>query len=137
MSFKDRKTKIPYALILGPVFGLFVSVLVAVAATILIYTETMQMDQMNVCAMASILLGAMSAAFVTVGKVKGNRLMMCALAGVIYLVALLSTAAIAFDGVKSGIGASVALTFGGVFAVFLMGMNGGKRRRYKSQKIRL
>ena len=135
MVQKDTRLKIPSALLLGLAVGLTVTGLVAAVTAFLIAGENIQEDGMGVAAMAAILLGALAAALVTVGKVKEMRLVMCLAAGAVYLLGLICCAAILFDGVKGGIGASAAVTFGGSLAVFLIGLNKGKRPKYKVPKL--
>lgn len=137
MLHKESRLKIPSALIMGLVSGVAVSILVAILIAILINAGNIQEGVLDVAAMVAILLGAMTAALVTVGKVKEKRFVMCIAAGAVYLLGLMMIAAVLFDGVKGGIGASAAVVFGGVLAVFLMGMNRGKRPKYKMPKLRL
>lgn len=136
MVKKDSKMKIPLALLFGMGMGLLVSVIVAMLAAGLIAGEKLQETATGWMAMLSLFLGSLTAAVTTVGKVQQMRFAMCISAGASYLVGLFIVSVILFDGVKGGLGASVAVILGGALAAFLVSREHKRKPKYRPMKLR-
>lgn len=137
MIRKEGTGKIPTALVFAIVAGLAVTVLGTVIAASLIHAQTIGEDAAGVAAMITILFGAMISSVVAAEKVREMRFVMCLSGGVVYYLTLICCAAIVFDGVKSGIFASLAVAAAGSMVVYLLGMKGGRKPKYKVPKLRV
>lgn len=137
MSRKEGAAKIPAALALGLTVGMVITVIGAVITASLIQAQTVGDDAAGIAAMVTILFGAAGASLAAAGKVPQMRFAMCLAGGGIYLLGLLCSAAILFDGVKTGVVPSVAVILAGSLAVCLLGMKGSRRPKYKVPKLRM
>lgn len=137
MSRREGAAKIPVALLLGLAVGLAVTLIGAVITASLIQSRSIDEDATGLAAMVIILLGAAAASLVTAGKVPQMRLVMCLGGGGIYLLGLLCCAAVLFDGVKAGVLPSLPVIAAGSLAVYLLGMKGSRKPKYKVPKLRI
>ena len=137
MVQKDEKLKIVLALLQGLLWGLAVTVLVAMIAAGLLSAEKIAEGNMGMVSTLAILLGSATTALITVSKAKQMRFVMCLVAGVVYLLGISGCAAILFDGIKGGLGATTVVILGGVLSVYLLGMKQGKQQKYRVPKVRI
>ena len=137
MLRKEGTGKIPAALAFAVVAGLAVTVIGAVISASLIHAQTISEGAAGIAAMITILFGAMISSVVAAGKVPGMRFIMCLAGGAAYFLALVCCAAIVFDGVKAGSIPSLAVAAAGSMVVYLLGMRGGRKPKYKVPKLRL
>ena len=137
MVQKDEKLKIVLALLQGLLWGLAATVLVAMIAAGLLSAEKIAEGNMGMVSTLAILLGSATTALITVSKAKQMRFVMCLVAGVVYLLGISGCAAILFDGIKGGLGATTVVILGGVLSVYLLGMKQGKQQKYRVPKVRI
>ena len=124
--------------------GLILGVMVSVAITLIgaavggamISSETIPEDSTGYCAMAILLISAMTGAITGAGKAKEKRLYVCGLIGAIYFLVLLATTALLFGGQYEGVGVTALVIFAGSIVACLMGMGGGNRPKRRKSKIR-
>lgn len=136
MVKKEGPSKIPAALVLGLGIGLIVTIIGALITAWLIQAQVIEEDVTGFAAMVIILLSAVAAAAVAAGKGASMHLVMCLGGGGIYFLGLLCNAAILFDGVRAGVIPSACAALGGSMLVYLLGMKGGRRKKYKIPRSR-
>ena len=135
MTYKENKGLL-FTFMLAVLSGLLVTVIVSGVSAAMIYSERVDENASGVLAMAATLAGAVVTAYVTVRRYRERHLIMCAIAAVLYLLALMMIAAVAFSGVKEGIGVTALLVFCGGLSVFLLGLRGRKPTKYMPKKTR-
>lgn len=123
-------------LLSGLVVGMLITVVGALITTWFVNAQIITEDSVGLASMVIILLSGMLTAAVTAGKGSPMRFLMCLAGGGIYMVGLLCIAAILFDGVKSGVIPTAFIAISGSIAVYLLGIKGGRRTKYKVPKIR-
>ncbi len=137
MVKREGNGKIPAALVLALATGLLVTVMGAAVTAWLIQGQTVGEEAAGIGGMVTVLLAAAASAAVAVLKVPNLRLIMCLAGGGIYLLGLLCCGALLFDGVKGGVLATAAVIAAGCMLIFLVGMRGGRKAKYKVPKLRL
>ena len=136
MNRKGTKMAAMIAMLYAIGFGALVTLLVAAVTATLIAMEKIGFNADGIGALIAIVLGAMVCAAVAVGKVHKNRLVACIVSGAGFVLLMICMAAVFFDGVSAGIGATVIAVLGAVVSVYLLGMNKGKNKKIKLPNMR-
>ncbi len=124
----------PQGLALGCATCLGVTLLGAMLFAGLISKEVLSESSMGFCAMAVILLAAAAGTAVSVGRIKRQRAMVCALTGGIYYVVLLAITALFFEGQYAGMGETALLVLAGCGVILLLGLREKKSRPARKRK---
>lgn len=123
-------------LALGTMVSIVITLIGAVVSAAMISSETIPEGSTGYCALAVLLISAITGAIAGAGKVKEKRLYVCGMIGVIYFLILLATTALFFGGQYEGVGVTALVIFGGNLGACLLGMRGNKRPKLRNSKIR-
>lgn len=125
------------SLIVAMLVGLIMTVAVAAIGTYLISSEKVSENAVDTIAVLSILLSSLTASFIVIGREQGTRLVSSFLGGAIYFLGLMAVAALAYDGVSTGVGITVLLVLCGSATAWLMGFGKGKKQKIRVPKLRI
>lgn len=129
-----RALSMPAGLTLGAVVSLGITLLLTALIAKLVESEYMQQTQIGygvmVMLMAASFLGALSAA----GKIKRQRLVVCALSGLVYFGILMSITALFFGGQYEAVGVTGILVMGSAMLAVLA--ESRTKRRGNRRKIK-
>lgn len=134
MAYKKPGRGLPLMLIWSALVGIVVTIAIALVAAFLISAEMVEPAVENTVAMLGLLIGAATAALIAAGQTTDKRIIICMAGAAAYFLALVSMAAMLFDGVGGGVGVSALLVFSAGFAVALLGLKRGKRPKYRMPK---
>ena len=137
MVRKDGAGKILIALALGLLLGMLVTLTGAAVTAFLISAQKIPVDGIGDAAMLTILLASATAALIVSAKAQGLRIVMCLAGGGVYFLGLLCCGAVLFDGVRGGVFPSFAVTMCGSILIWLLGVKGGRKQKYKVPKMRI
>lgn len=136
MGYKRPQSQLFTALMLGLAGGISVTLIMGMISATLLASERIEMGSMDICAMASLLLGSAASSAIALGRVKKMRLPVSAAAGITYFAGLLSCGALMFDGVKGGVGVSLLVALAGAITVSFLWKGERKRTKIRSRKLR-
>lgn len=124
----------PAGLAFGAMVSTGMTLLLAAVLAKLIASEIIEEGNIGygvmILLLASSFLGAISA----YGKIKRQRLVVCLLSGVLYMVILLAITALFFGGQYDAVGVTLLLVLGGCLSAGLIGIRekrGGKRGKIR------
>ncbi len=137
MVRNDGVGKILITLALGLLLGMLVTLVGAAITASLIGGQKIQADATGYAAMFTILLASATAALIVSAKAQGLRIVMCLVGGGVYFLGLLCCGAALFDGVRGGVFPSFAVIVCGSMLVWLLGVKGGRKQKYKVPKMRI
>lgn len=132
-----RKTKgkafsVPAGLGLGAAISVGLTIVLAWVLAKLILSETILEGHIGYGVMILLLISSFCGAFTAQSKIKRQRLVMCILSGILYLVILLAITALFFGGQYDAVGVTTLLVLGGSVTAGLIGKRekkAGKGRR--------
>ena len=130
-----RAKSMPVGLTLGAIGSLVITLILAVIGAKLVESGAVTEGAIGYIAMVTLFLASFVGAVIAVGSIKRQKLMVCALAAMIYYCVLLSMTALCFGGQYQGMGvtALMVLCGGGIAAMTVMrqgrGMGAKKHRR--------
>ena len=123
-------------LALGTMISVVITLIGAAISAAMISSETIPEDSSAYCAMAILLISAITGASAGAGKVKEKRLYVCGMIGAIYFLVLLATTALFFGGRYEGVGVTSLVNLAGSIGACLLGIRGGKKPKLRKSKIR-
>ncbi len=129
-----RASSMPVGLLWGAGVSLGVTVAGAVMIARLVLSQTWEEGAAGYAIMVMLILGAFLGAVTASGKIKRQRLAVCAAAGAIYFLQLMSITALFFGGQYEAVGVTGLLILCGSMLAVLAGkqpQNPGKKRRRK------
>lgn len=139
MSAKKMKNKTASSIPAGIGIGLLVSIVITLAGSALtaylIHSESVSEEGMGYGIIVTLLLSAISGAWISAGRIQRLRMQICMLSGLCYYLTLLAMTALFFGGQYNGLGITALVVLGGCGTVAILGVGGGKHRKL-GKKIR-
>jgi len=130
-----RAVSMPAGLLFGTLISMGVTLLAVGLIARLASSEYLKETQIGYGIMLTLLAASFAGALAAVGRIKRQRLMVCALSGLIFFLALLSITALFFGGQYEAVGVTGVLVLGGSLLAALTG--GRSNRRGKRKKIKI
>ena len=127
-----KAASMPAGLALGGAVSLGLTLVLSGVLAKLVETQMLAEENIGYGVMVVLLVCSMLGAMVSSGRIKRQRLLVCALSGVVYLLILLSITALFFGGQYEAVGVTALLVLGGSMVTAFLGINGkrgGKRRK--------
>ena len=127
-----RAWSMPGGLALGAAVSVGITVAVSALIAKLVQTETIRENQIGYGVMVMLGAAAFAGAVLAAGKIKRQRLLVCALSGLSYFCCLMSMTALFFGGQYEAVGVTALLVMGSAMLPTLMGgpsKRGGKRKK--------
>lgn len=127
-----KAVSMPAGLAVGGAISLGMTLALAGILAKMVETEALAEENIGYGTMILLLISSMLGAMVSSGKIKRQRLLVCALSGVVYMGILLSITALFFGGQYEAVGVTALLVMGGSMTAAFVGLNGkrgGKRRK--------
>lgn len=128
--------KILIALLIAGTIGFSVSLLISAIGSYLIEEEMVEEGAESVIVTLALLMGSISSAIIAVKRGQDNRLAMSLSGAGAYFLMLLCCGALAFGGIDSGVGVTVMMVLGSALIVWIFGLKGNKRVKYRLPKFR-
>ena len=128
--------KIMITLLIAGIIGFSVSLLVSAIGGYLIDAETVGEGSENAFVALALLMGGLSAAIIAIKRGQSNRLAMSLGGAGAYFLVLLCCSVLAFDGIRSGVGVTVLMVLGSALIVWIFGLKGNKKAKYRLPKLR-
>lgn len=129
-----RAVSMPAGLMFGAFISMGMTVLAVGLIAKLVGSEYIKETQIGYGIMVTLLASSFFGALAAAGKIKRQRLMVCALSGLIFFLTLLSITALFFGGQYEAVGVTAILVLGGSLLAVLAG--GRSESRGKGRKIR-
>lgn len=129
-----RASSMPTGLLFGAMVSLGITLLAAALIAKLVSAEYIEESGIGYGIMAALLGASFAGALLASGKIKRQRLLVCALSGLLYFLILLGITALFFGGQYEAVGVTGILVMGGALLAALTGggaSRGGKRRKRK------
>lgn len=141
MDYQKRTTSgralsTPMGLLYGTAASMLITLLGAVVLAWLINLEKLQWEQIGYGIMVLLLTASFLGALAAYHKIKRQRMMVCILAGLLYLAVLASLTALFFGGQYEGVGVSGCLIAAGNVSAGILGLQTGKGRISGNRKRR-
>lgn len=126
-----RAASMPAGLVFGAVVSLGITLVCAAVLAKLVDMERLAWENIGYGIMVLLLLASFSGAMAAFAKIKRQRMLVCAVSGVVYFGILLSITALFFGGQYDSVGVTAALVLAGSIAAGLLGLRGegGKKGR--------
>lgn len=134
MVRKDGKRKFAASVTMGVAAGWVVTLITAVIIASMIHAQMIEEETQGLAVWFVLLLGCIVSALTATGKKQEMRLVICLSAGVIYYLSLICVASIIFDGATRGVVPTFFVVVAGSLSVYLMGINRGRRPKYRVPK---
>lgn len=131
-KISGKTVSIPSGLFYGGTASIGLTLLLSILLAKLLETEAILWENSGYWIMGMLLLSSFLGAWVSIGRIKHQRLVVCLMAGLVYLGLLLSITALFFGGQYDGIGVTALLVLGGSLSAAFLGngdKRGGKRRK--------
>lgn len=129
-----RAISMPKGLAIGMAISVGITLLGSAVIAKLIDGEYAKEGWMGYGVMIVLMIGSFLGAVVAAGKIKRQRLCVCALSGLLHFAMLMSITALFFGGQYEAVGVTAVLVMGGALLAALVGGRpgrGGKRKKYK------
>ncbi len=131
MTYNRKVTGKASSIPAGLAYGTAVSILITAAGTMLIgnmiHTERLQWEQVGYGILIQILAASFLGAWTAYRKIKRQRLLVCLLMGLVYLILLLSMTALFFGGQYQAVGVAAGLILAGSGSAGLLGLKQKKK----------
>jgi len=127
---------VPAGLALGGGFSLLITILSAAVLAWMVDKEKLAWENIGYGIMLTLFAAAVLGARMAYGRIKRQRLLVCALTGVVYLGLLLSITALFFGGQYDGALVTSVLILGGSVAAGLIPSGGQRSSPRKRRKLR-
>jgi len=124
-----RTMSMPVGLAIGGAVSLGITLLGAAVLAKLVDQETLAWENVGYGVMVILLLASFFGAMSAWGRIRRQRLLVCAVSGVIYFGSLLSITALFFGGQYEAVGVTAALVLAGSIAAWLLGLRDGGRKK--------
>lgn len=129
-----KASSMPAGLALGGAASLTATLVIAGILAKLVETEVLAEENIGYGVMILLFISSMLGSVISSVRIKRQRLLVCAMSGVIYMMILLSITALFFGGQYEAVGVTALLVVGGSIVTALLGLNqngGGKRRKVR------
>lgn len=126
-----RALSMPAGLIYGAAVSLTITILSALLLAKMLDAEVIAWENVGYGIMILLLMSSTLGSLSACGKIKRQRLVVCALSGAIYFGLLMSITALFFGGQYEAVGVTAILILGGSTSAGLLGLQkerGGRRR---------
>ncbi len=133
-TMSGRALSTPMGLLYGTAVSMLITLLGAVVLAWLVNLEKLQWEKIGYGIMVLLLMASFCGALAAYHKIKRQRMMVCIMAGLLYLAVLASLTALFFGGQYEGVGVSGCLIAAGSCAAGILGLQAesrggaGKRR---------
>lgn len=135
MKRKGFNGKMLTALLFSALTGFIASLAVAAVGSYLVASEKVGESAVTIIVVIALLLGSLVSAFMAMKRGQGSRLVMSLAGAGGYLLVLLCCGALVFDGIRGGVGMTALMALCGAFAVWIMGLKGSKKSKYRLPKL--
>lgn len=130
-----RASSMPGGLAVGAAVSMIITVIVSAVSAHLISSELIGQDKIGYCAILALITASIAGARTAEKRIKRQRLLVCALSGLVYYCLLLALTALFFGGQYKGMGVTFIVVLMGSTTTVLMGNREGKRKySYKHKK---
>lgn len=129
-----RTASMPAGLVFGAAVSLGITLISAAILAKLVDMERLAWENIGYGIMILLLLAPFFGSMAAYAKIKRQRMLVCAVSGVIYFGMLLSITALFFGGQYDSIGVTAGLVLAGSIAAGLLGLRGGGGK--KGRKLR-
>lgn len=119
----------PAGLAIGGAVSLGITLLGAAVLAKLVDQETLAWENVGYGVMVVLLLASFLGAMSAWGRIRRQRLLVCAVSSAIYFGLLLSITALFFGGQYEAVGVTAALVLAGSIAAWLLGLHDGRGRK--------
>lgn len=129
-----KAVSMPAGLAMGAAVSLGMTLGLAVVTAKLVDSGVVRETGIGYCAMGILLLSAMAGAMVSSGRIKRQRMAVCAMSGGIYYLTLLAMTALFFGGQYSGMGVTALVVLCGCALVLLPQLRKGRGQGRKAAR---
>ncbi len=140
MAIKSKATgravSMPLGLVFGAAVSLGITLFVSAVLAKLVDSEKMTWENIGYGIMIQLFAASFLGAMTAYGKIKRQRLLVCAISGAVYLVLLLAITAVFFGGQYKAVGVTAALVLAGSGTAGLLGLSGTGRGGHKKIQLR-
>ena len=119
----------PAGLAVGGVFSLVITLIFSGIVAKLMDAELLKQESVGYFVIGILLVSSITGAWLSFGKIKRRRMVVCMISGVIYYCILLSITALFFGGQYQGMGVTGLVVLCGSCCAGLMGMHEKKQGR--------
>ncbi len=123
------------ALLIAALTGFVASLAIAAVGSYLVAGETVGESAETLIVVLALLAGSLVSAFMAVKRGQGSRMVMSLAGAGGYLLVLLCCGALVFDGIRGGVGMTALMALSGAFVVWIMGLKGSKKSKYRLPKL--
>ena len=135
MKIRGFNGKMVTTLLLAALTGFVVSLGTAAVGSFLVAGEKVGESAESIIVVIALLMGSLVSALMAVKRGQGSRIVMSLAGAGGYLLMLLCCGALVFDGIRSGVGMTVLMVLCGAFVVWIMGLKGSKKSKYRLPKL--
>ncbi len=135
MKIKGFNGKMVTTLLLAALTGFVVSLGTAAVGSFLVAGEKVGESAESIIVVIALLMGSLVSALMAVKRGQGSRIVMSLAGACGYLLILLCCGALVFDGIRSGVGMTVLMVLCGAFMVWIIGLKGSKKSKYRLPKL--
>ena len=125
------------AVVVGLAVAVVSTLIVCAVASALLSAGQLSEDAMDYAAALSLLLGTVTGCLSGAGRMPQQRLLSCALIGVVFYLCLLILGTALFEGGILHAGITALLIMGGSFAAGLLQIGGKKQKPFRKRKARI
>ncbi len=137
MTGKSFTSKLVVTFVMSLLIGLAVSMIAALIGSFLIEAEKIGEEAEDWIATLALLAGSLASSLTAAKRGEGPRIIMSLSGAAAFYLGLLCCGAILFDGIKGGVGVTALLVFGGGLVIWLLGLRGNKKQKYKVPKLQI
>lgn len=119
----------PAGLAIGGIWSLVITIVMSAVIAKLIEGEAVGQGSVGYFVISILLIGSITGALMSFGRIKRRRMVVCLISGLIYYCILLSITALCFGGQYQGMGVTGLVVLGGSCCAGLMGMHEKKQGR--------
>lgn len=120
----------PVGLAMGLAASLGITLVGSAILAWLVGSEKLGQGSIGYGSLVILLLASVLGAVTAFGKIRHRRMLVCVLSGVLYYGSLLCVTALFFGGQYQGMGVTALVVLGGCLCVALLGLGGGRRKKY-------
>lgn len=124
-----KSLSMPAGLAIGLGVSMGLTLLLSVILAKLVSNEQVPWEQVGYGIMLLLFCSAMTGTAISCGVIKRRKLVICAAQSGLFWVSLLALTALFFGGQYSGVGTTAIIISGGNFAVYLLSLRGGGRKK--------
>ena len=129
-----RSTSIPKGLIFSAIVALFLTISGSAIIACLIKYEVLAEHHIGYAVMFMLIVAAFGSSYIAWKQIKRRKLLVCALAGGIYYVVLLSITGLFFGGQYTALAETALLVFCGSMLGVMAKLSPSRGRKYRARK---